>query len=573
MAGTQHHVIGDLYEFDAPEAWAPPSSEDDDGPSIDSPGAVALVAPEGALIQLMAGPRAGEDPGEFVHAFVSSATGGEAPLKDLTHASGEAACEATVERSGDVKRVLVVAGERSSVVVMVVAKAAIAKKLAKKVDALFQSIVFGEGEVPEPPPPEWRAADDAPPGFKIFEYTDGEAAPLVRFTVPAVWEPGDVEGGPTALSFEVGEGATVQIDMIPPELELVHSPKKALLALLKKKVFAGERESLEEFPHPSGAQGAKLALRSAGEHTRAYVVQGHECCVVAYLCAKDLDDEEDFDAAVSSITFAPRGDTSFAQHVCRILETNHPELSFEVRDVDLIAVSKYGVEGEGQLGLSNLMRMVEADRERADEIIEEHVEKLGLASLFSDEKRELDPGKLYPRIRDEREIPKPPGHEGPLFLPFFGRLKIAIVSDEGFGDRYVYASELEAAGLTPASTLARAVANLEAHVKGKPIKAMNGPDGKVAAIIIEGFTHAAGLLVTPSFHDRMSELLGDTFYACVPTIDHLVAFRRKPRSLVKGMVKGARAIYEESPHVVTDKVFKVQADRIVPVRIRYALAP
>jgi hypothetical protein len=123
------------------------------------------------------------------------------------------------------------------------------------------------------------------------------------------------------------------------------------------------------------------------------------------------------------------------------------------------------------------------------------------------------------------------------------------------------------AGLTPETALARARKNLEELMKDRKLQAMNGPDGEVAMVIVEGFPHAAATLALETLHALLSQHLGEVFYACIPTVDHLVAFRRKPRQLVSMVVAKAREIHEESPFAVTDKIFKVEANRVVPVKL------
>lgn len=329
----------------------------------------------------------------------------------------------------------------------------------------------------------------------------------------------------------------------------------------------GSLRDKRSFTHDSGFEAAQITVRGPGGLlARTCAVVSEDVAVLLTLSAPrdDSGASDCFAAIVTSLTFGESPERRRLRLVAESLQRRWPEASRRLAAVDLIEVEFS--DGIAKIGLTSLIKRIEAEPEREDELVDQFVASLPGPPSESggDETPELD--TLFPRLVPVEKfegLEPPDGFTGPALRDFPGQLKLGIVSSVEWGDRYITGDDLVSLRLSFDDALERAKQNLDTLLGKTPLQASKAPDGRVMLVLLTGHTHAAAALALPSFSGRLQELLGEAFLVCVPALDELVAFRDDP-AIAEKVIPQARDSFSKDPYPVTDSVFRPGPDGMLP---------
>lgn len=232
---------------------------------------------------------------------------------------------------------------------------------------------------------------------------------------------------------------------------------------------------------------------------------------------------------------------------------------------ELRVASSFGATvelGDGlELDLGRVLRATEGEPEAAAQAaIAKLVAMLpggaGAASTFGDVRASLLPRVTAPgfaaSLADRGALAHAPR--------VGGAIELTLVVDHVDRSRYVGAGELERWGLAFDVALAAAVENLAERSRGARFGTIDTEGGPLVFARTGDGLDAARLLL-PTLHAVLAPELGDAFLAAIPHRDVLLACADTPR-LREALEARARDDAARAPHRITDRLFRVAADRL-----------
>ncbi len=253
----------------------------------------------------------------------------------------------------------------------------------------------------------------------------------------------------------------------------------------------------------------------------------------------------------------PREPQAFAEHIITLLRRRQPSHSIE-----LIGPGELMINGR-RLDLQNLLRMVNHDPTRGDEIIEHYFDQLlagdtaRLAAVTLDFARP----RLMPRIQPE-SIFTHLGREQVAHIPFVNGTVVVFVIDLPQMTVSATTEQMIRWGLTVDDLDEIARQNLERYAPELEVQIVESKEGGRAAILSEQDGYDAARLLLTDLHRRLAPSLGCDFYVATPARDMFVALSPGPDVFIDRLRHRVEQDFERLPYPITPDLFLVTRDGV-----------
>ncbi|HMN97362.1 MAG TPA: DUF1444 family protein [Phycisphaerales bacterium] len=251
----------------------------------------------------------------------------------------------------------------------------------------------------------------------------------------------------------------------------------------------------------------------------------------------------------------------FGEAVLKLLRRSHPE-----RRAELSAPMHLVVDGR-HLGLDNLLRLVNADPGRAEEIVETYLARLleGDALAGAPMPLALARPRIMPRIQPcsifEHLDPAQVAH-----VPFVNETVVVFVLDLPQMTVSLTTEQMVRWGLELEELEAVARTNLARYAPDLPVQIVESAEGGRAAILSRHDGYDAARLLLEPLHRRLARELRGDFYVATPARDMFVAFTFDPPEFVDRLRARVAQDFRRLPYPITDDFFLVTMDGVAGTR-------
>lgn len=253
----------------------------------------------------------------------------------------------------------------------------------------------------------------------------------------------------------------------------------------------------------------------------------------------------------------PREPEAFGEQVARILNRHFPDRSVDLAGpLDVILGGKH-------LGLDNLYRMVQYDRCRGVEIVENYIDRLLEGDTIGSMPLPLSVAK--PRIMPRVQPISIFGHldrNQVAHVPFVNGTVIVFVIDLPQMTVSITVEQLVRWGLQAEDLDMIARENLSRYAPDLSIQIVDAVDGGRAAIMSRQDGYDAARILLDSLHDRLAPELRGDFYVATPARDMFLAFTCDPPVFIDRLLGRVHQDYRRMPYPITDSFFYVTRDGV-----------
>jgi len=255
----------------------------------------------------------------------------------------------------------------------------------------------------------------------------------------------------------------------------------------------------------------------------------------------------------------PREPEAFAEQVAYMLRRLQPD-----RKIDLVGPRELVVDGR-RLDLENLFRLVNHDRERGVEIVENFLEKLfegdaiGLGAVTFD----FAEPRIMPRIQPvsifdgSRLSPEHVAH-----VPYVNGTVIVFVIDLPEMTVSVSTEQTVRWGVDADDLEDIARKNLDKYQPDLEVQIVESKEGGRAALLTERDGYDAARLLLSGLHGRLAPELGGDFLVATPARDMFIAFTHGPGPFVDRLKDRIHTDYRRLPYPITERFFYVTRDGV-----------
>lgn len=253
----------------------------------------------------------------------------------------------------------------------------------------------------------------------------------------------------------------------------------------------------------------------------------------------------------------PKEPEAFAEKVLDLLQRLKPEL-----EVRLTGPQELVVNGR-RLDLENLHRLVNADKDRGVEIVEQYLdhlfdeETLGVAGMPWD----IAKSRIMPRIQPN-SIFKHLSQEMVAHVPWVNETSIVFVIDMPHMTVSVTTEQAIRWGMTVEQLEEVARANLERYTPELEFRAMESEEGGRAMVLALQDGYDASRLLLNNLFDALAPRLGGDFLVATPSRDMFLAMSANPLGFVNKVQGRVNHDYLRLPYPITNRFFYVTRDGV-----------
>lgn len=253
----------------------------------------------------------------------------------------------------------------------------------------------------------------------------------------------------------------------------------------------------------------------------------------------------------------PKEPEAFAEKVLALLNRMKPEL-----EVKLTGPQELVVNGR-RLDLENLHRLVNADKDRGVEIVEQYLdhlfdeETLGVASMPWD----LAKTRIMPRIQPD-SIFKHLSAEMVAHVPWVNGTSVVFVIDMPHMTVSVTTEQMIRWGMTVDELEEVARANLERYTPELEFRTMETDEGGRAMVLALQDGYDASRLLLNHLFEALAPKLGGDFLVATPSRDMFLAMSPNPRGFVQKVQGRVNHDYLRLPYPITNRFFYVTRDGV-----------
>lgn len=253
----------------------------------------------------------------------------------------------------------------------------------------------------------------------------------------------------------------------------------------------------------------------------------------------------------------PLDPESFGDAVLSIFRRLFPD-----RQVELSGPMDMLVGGR-HLGLENVFRMVQADPERATELVEAYFERLieGDAIGSAPMPLAMARGRIMPRIQPE-SIFRHLDREQVAHSPFVNGTVVVYVIDLPSMTVSITTEQVIRWGLDSEQLEKLARRNLARSTPELPVQLVSSAEGGKAAIVSRQDGYDAARLLLGTLHRHLAPRLGGDFFVATPSRDMFVAFTCEPKPFVERVRTRVAQDYRRLPYPITEALFLVTMDGV-----------
>ncbi len=253
----------------------------------------------------------------------------------------------------------------------------------------------------------------------------------------------------------------------------------------------------------------------------------------------------------------PQEPEAFAEQVAAMLRRLHPDF-----DVSMSGPKELIVNGR-RLDLENLARLVNNNRDRGSEIVEQYLDHLFDEDSLAAAAMPWDvaKSKIMPRIQPAT-IFEHLSREQVAHVPYVNDTVIVFVIDMPFMTVSVTTEQLIRWGTNSDEMDLIARRNLRRYTPTLEFRALDSQEGGRAVVLsIQDGYDASRLLLDKLFVRLAPELSGD-FLVATPSRDMFLAMTKHPEPFVQRVRDRVEQDYRRLPYPITDRLFYVTRDGV-----------
>lgn len=253
----------------------------------------------------------------------------------------------------------------------------------------------------------------------------------------------------------------------------------------------------------------------------------------------------------------PNDPHEFAEEVYLILKRLKPSL-----DVELAGASELVVDGR-RLDLENLARLVETDKGRGLEIVEQYLDHLFDEETFcvSTMSWEDARGRIMPRIQPE-SIFDHLSRELVAHVPFVNDTVIVFVIDLPNMTVSVTTEQMIRWGQAIDDLERVAKENLDDYTEELEFRSMESEEGGKAILLAQQDGYDASRLLLSGLYKTLASEFGGDFLVATPSRDMFLAISTKDESFIQTVQERVTQDYLRLPYPITDKLYYVTLDGV-----------
>jgi uncharacterized protein YtpQ (UPF0354 family) len=261
----------------------------------------------------------------------------------------------------------------------------------------------------------------------------------------------------------------------------------------------------------------------------------------------------------------PREPGAFAELVASMLRERQPSFA-----VDLVGPRELLVNGR-RLDLENLLRMVNHEPGRGQEIVAHYLDQLFASDAiqYMSVPFDLARHRIMPRIQPE-SIFEHLSREQVAHVPYVNGTVIVFVTDLPNMTVSITTEQLIRWKVTPEEVEEIARKNLDEYTPDLEVQLVESKEGGKAAILAQHDGYDAARLLLGALFDRLGAQLGGDFYVATPARDMFVALSPSPGQFVKRLRQRVEHDFRRLPYPITSDFFYVTRDGVAGTRAETA---
>jgi hypothetical protein len=528
MTRRARHIIGDYFEFSAPEDWRLLRTR--------MPSGVAVVAPGGVMLNVVGVPAPRSFEAAAALTLFERDYAGLARQFARATVGDREALEAVFEPIDDgITRCFIFTWDAEREVGVAVSfhgPHADVARIREEVAPLVESIRFLGGGF-DRDKPAWRLGPDVEEKFAqlVTFREDARGEPVVRALVPM----GFTEvAAPQPSSLALTIGGAGRVVCFRATYAGDRSPLAALSAIAHAKLEPGETFDAPEY-----------------RHGRGYLL----------ICADDVDADPLLETILESVELPGYDPAAVAR---REIAARHPGLLFADVDGEVFyhQADQPGFKGRVFLGnLENATTLAVASPVTGARCYYDMV------SVFVPAPRagwRPSRSRVFPFVCLEDGIPG--RADGPVLVSELeGDLRAVFVADDEGRACALTDKDRETLELDDDELIALTWLNLQAQMTRKPPRLVGEHANAAGGFIFHDRSYAAGSLLRPfDLHDLYRQVLGDVFFVAAPGAHDLILFRRGTEGFLNWMREIVATHAEISPHPLPPTIYELSASGLRP---------